>query len=189
MYCSCAVVSRDPTSPRQTVLLLLALVPCGQKTPRLGDRTRGGHLHCIRTWWPDKTEGKVTTVRIDEQKDSQRAAQRRESHSRFHTEHNAVAPASDSIPRGAGWSMEPAEGERVFPPFSMPLFGSPSVLPARPPPSVCPPASFQIARFKREDARTATALPLTRSLGRTFAWAPQAAGTAIALSSAPAAAI
>ena len=41
--------------------------------------------------------------------------------------------------------------------------------------SVRPPASFQIARFKREDARTATALPLTRSLGRTFAWAPQAA--------------
>ena len=42
-------------------------------------------------------------------------------------------------------------------------------------PSVRPPASFQIARFKREDARTATAPPLTRSLGRTFAWAPQAA--------------
>ena len=163
MYCSCAVVSRDPTSPRQTVLLLLALVPCGQKTPRLGDRTRGGHLHCIRTWWPDKTEGKVTTVRIDEQKDSQRAVQRRESHSRFHTEHNAVAPASDSIPRGAGRSMEPAEGERVFPPFSMPLFGSPSVLPARP--SARPPASFQIARFKREDARPRRSLARLGSAG------------------------
>ena len=59
--------------------------------------------------------------------------------------------------------MEPAEGERVFPPFSMPLFGSPSVLPARL--SVRPPASFQIARFKREDARSARPRP-RRSLAR-----------------------
>ena len=68
--------------------------------------------------------------------------------------------------------MEPAEGERVFPPFSMPLFGSPSVLLARPPPArLVPDCSFQ----KGRRTHTATALPLTRSLGRTFAWAPQAA--------------
>ena len=56
----------------------------------------------------------------------------------------------------------------------------------RPPARLVPDRSFQKGRRTQ---RTATAPPLTRSLGRTFAWAPQAAGTAIALSSAPAAAI
>ena len=78
--------------------------------------------------------------------------------------------------------MEPAEGERVFPPFSMPLFGSPSVLTARP--SARPPRSRSLVSKGKTHAAHGHG-PAAHSL----AWAPQAAGTAIALSSAPAAAI